>query len=253
MYGLWYRATGTGRTPTDILFAGLRLVLKDLCTGILATRIVGWYGRIRMLWQARPAVCACMLCLCFGKSANPWWRRITPSLMRRGHVRVMPLAFVALVLITPIKLLEFVDAAAQTKLLSAAWQVLRTNEADAWHDTSGHTLNVTEPAQRGQGLTGVLSSTASLMVAMARTLDSTDVENELQKAFAEFRVLRSTQWSNGFLPSFVFSPAEAFTSPSNDTEGGIFEARVSPGSFLYLYIFLHLFHMFLYMLFVFFV
>ena len=37
------------------------------------------------------------------------------------------------------------------------------------------------------------------------------------------------------------------------TEGGIFEARVSPGSFLYLYIFLHLFHMFLYMLFVFFV
>ena len=38
-----------------------------------------------------------------------------------------------------------------------------------------------------------------------------------------------------------------------NTEGGIFEARVSPGSFLYLYIFLHLFHMFLYMLFVFFV
>ena len=34
------------------------------------------------------------------------------------------------------------------------------------------------------------------------------------------------------------------------TEGGIFEARVSPGSFLYLYIFLHLFHMFLYTLFV---
>ena len=27
-----------------------------------------------------------------------------------------------------------------------------------------------------------------------------------------------------------------------NTEGGIFEARVSPGSFLYLYIFLHLFH-----------
>ena len=37
------------------------------------------------------------------------------------------------------------------------------------------------------------------------------------------------------------------------TEGGIFEARVSPGSFLYLYIFLHLFHMFFYVLFVFFV
>ena len=34
------------------------------------------------------------------------------------------------------------------------------------------------------------------------------------------------------------------------TEGGIFEARVSPGSFLYLYIFLHLFHMFLNMFFV---
>ena len=37
------------------------------------------------------------------------------------------------------------------------------------------------------------------------------------------------------------------------TEGGIFEARVSPGSFLYLYIFLHLFHVFSYILFVFFV
>ena len=37
------------------------------------------------------------------------------------------------------------------------------------------------------------------------------------------------------------------------TEGGIFEARVSPGSFLYLYIFLHLLHMFLHMFFAFFI
>ena len=45
----------------------------------------------------------------------------------------------------------------------------------------------------------------------------------------------------------------AFSWRARITEGGIFEARVSPGSFLYLYIFLHLLHMFLYMLFVFFV
>ena len=40
---------------------------------------------------------------------------------------------------------------------------------------------------------------------------------------------------------FEMAPRSLF---SLDTEGGIFEARVSPGSFLYLYIFLHLFHMF---------
>ena len=54
-------------------------------------------------------------------------------------------------------------------------------------------------------------------------------------------------------------PGSQFVGAVNDpwrqglgyTEGGIFEARVSPGSFLYLYIFLHLLHMFLHMLFVF--
>ena len=103
------------------------------------------------------------------------------ALMR--HARATPFVFVAFVLIAPLKLLECVNAAAQTKLLSAAWQVLRANEADAWHDARGHALNVTEPAQRDQGLAGVLSSTASLLVAMARTLDSAGADNEPQRAF----------------------------------------------------------------------
>ena len=58
----------------------------------------------------------------------------------------------------------------------------------------------------------------------------------------------------GSLAAWILGKLEALEPGSlGPTEGGIFEARVSPGSFLYLYIFLHLFHMFLYMLFIFFV